>query len=176
MEHYPTIDEYVAMQMGDKITIKANSLLPSLMVFAVGIGSLILIRTEGLPDVLMATLLTVGLIGTAVGMILTAMCLTKALYHYVYQPTDCRMRRCKCYLSNDDYRRCVEAFGVGDTNFLTTLQFVASSNNVLDILYSRDQTIALLQVGRYDYGPFRPETPVILLTGKEVSMLHTLCK
>lgn len=176
MDKYQTIDEYVATVMGDEVKCKAQSPLLGLLILAVGIGMLVLLRTQTMGDALMTSCLTVGIIALAVGIVITAMCLTKAIWHYVYKPTGSRMKWRKCYLVGDDYRRCVDAINAGDAKSLATLMPDTNSNSALRILYSRDRAIALLQAGRDDSGHFEPETPVLRLTGSDVNELHRLCK
>ena len=176
MEKYQTIDEYIAAVMGDEITRKAKSPLLGLLILAVGIGMLVLLRTQTMGDALMTACLTVGILALAVGIVMTAMCLTKAVWHYVYKPTRSRMRWRKCYLVGDDYRRCVDAINVADAKTLATLKPDTNSNSSLRILYSRDHAVALLQAGRDDSGHFEPETPVLRLSGSEVTWIETLCK
>ena len=176
MEKYQTIDEYVASELGDKVTRKAKSPLLGALILAIGIGLLVLLRTQKMGDTLMTLCLTVGIISLGIGLILTAMCLTKALWHYVYKPTHSRMKQRKCYLSVADYQHCLEAIGDNNISALGTLLPVTSSNSALSLLYSRDHAIALLQAGRYDSGHFEPETPVICLIGTEVTHIRALCK
>lgn len=176
MEKYQTIDEYIAAEMGEKIKRKAKSPLLGLLILAMGIVLLVLLRTQKMVDTLMTTCLTVGIIALGVGMIITAMCLTGAIGHYVYKPTHSHMRRRKCYLSIGDYQHCLDA--IGDNNFgaLATLLPVTSSNGALDLLYSRDHACALIQAIRDNSGHFEPETPVIRLTGTEINAVQQLCK
>ena len=176
MEKYQTIDEYVAAEMGDKIKRKAKSPLMGLLILAVGIVLLVLLRTQKMGDSLMATCLTVGIIAVGVGIIITAMCLTGAISHYVYKPTHSRMKQRKCYLSLEDYKLCIEAIGNNNLAALGALQPVTSSNSALNILYSRDHAVALLQAIRDNSGHFEPETPVIRLTGTEVTHIQALCR
>ena len=176
MEKYKTIDEYVSTEMSDRIVRKAKSPLVGLLVMAVGIGLLVLLRTQRMSDTLSASCLTMGIIALAVGIVLTAMCLTKALWHYVYVPTKSSMRQHKCYLSIDDYKLGLEAIQSKNYAVLGALQSVTSSNSALNILYSRDFTVALLQAGRYDSNNLVPETPVVLLLGDEASQIKALCK
>lgn len=176
MEKYQTIDEYVAAEMGDKIKRKAKSPLLGLLILAVGIVLLVLSRTQKMGDTLLATCLTVGIIAVSVGIIITAMCLTGAISHYVYKPTRSRMRRRKCYLSIDDYQHCLDAIGDNNIGAFASLQPTTSSNGALDLLYSRDHAVALLQAIRDNSGHFEPETPVIRLSGNEVNAVQQLCK
>ena len=176
MEKYQTIDEYVAAEMSDKIKRKAKSPLLGLLILAVGIFLLVMLRTQKMGDALMASCLTVGIIGTALGIIITAMCLTGAISHYVYKPTHSRMKQRKCYLGPDDYKLCIEAIGSNNLAALGALQPVVSPNSALNILYSRDHAIALLQAIRDNSGHFEPETPVTRLTGTEVNAVQKLCK
>ena len=171
-----TIEQYIDTEMSGKITRKRNSPLPGLLVLAVGIAMWVLLCTADLGDSLSATCLTVGLIATALGLILTAMNLSGALTHFVYLPTRSRMRRRKCYLSIGDYQHCLDAIGSGNIGALATLLPVPGSNGALDLLYSRDHAVALLQAIRDNSGHFEPETPVIRLTGSEVTHIQSLCK
>lgn len=175
MEKYQNINEYVAAMMGDKIVQKAKSPIMGLAILIIGIGLLVLLRTQKMSDSLSAACLTLGLISTALGLILTAMSLSKALGGYYYIPTSCRMKQHKCYLSNSDYKLCLEAFN-NSPAALGAIQPVVSSNSAIDILYSRDHAIALLQAGRYDSNNFVPETPVVCLIGADVTHIQSLCK
>ncbi len=176
MEKYQTIDEYVAAEMGDKIKRKAKSPLLGLLILAVGIVLLVLLLTQKMDDTLMTLCLTVGIIALGVGIIITAMCLTGAISHYVYKPTHSRMKQRKCYLNLDDYKLCIEAIGCNNLAVLGALQPITSSNSAINILYSRDHAVALLQAIRDNSGHFEPETPVIRLDGTEVAVIEVLCK
>ena len=147
-----------------------------LLILAVGIFLLVLLRTQKMGDTLMTTCLTVGIIAVGVGLVLTAMCLTGAISRYVYLPTHSRMRRRKCYLSIGDYQHCLDAIGSGNIGALATLLPVPASNGALDLLYSRDHAVALLQAIRDNSGHFEPETSVIRLTSTEVNAVQQLCK
>lgn len=176
MEKYQTINEFVASNMSDKIVQKAKSPLMGLIILAVGIGSLVLLGTQKMSDSLSATCLTMGIICTAVGFILTAMCLSKALGGYVYLPTGSHMKQRKCYLSNSDYKLSLEAINNNNIAVIGSIQPVVSSNSAIDVLYSRDHAIALLQAGRYEGNNFVPETPVQCIIGADVTHIQTLCK
>lgn len=176
MEKYQTIDEYITAVMGEDVTRKAKSPLLGLFIMAVGIGLLVLLRTQTMGDALMTSCLAIGMLLLGVGIVIAAMCFTKAIWHYVYKPTHCRMKWRKCYLGADDFRRCVEAINSGESKNLATLVPDTNSNSALRILYSRDHAVALLQAGRDDSGHFEPETPVLQLSGKDVTWIHALCK
>lgn len=171
-----TIEEYINTEMNGKIVRKKNSPLPSLLVLAVGIGLLVLIRTKPLSDSLMATCLTIGLIATVVGFILTAMSITGAMTHFVYLPTRSRMKDRKVYVSGDDFKDIVEALGNGDLQTLATLRPVVSSNSAMRILVSADKECALIQAIRDQSGHFESETAIKVLTGKEVAAVEHLLK
>lgn len=171
METYQTINEYVATQMSDKIARKAMSPLLGILILAIGITMLVMLRTLPMDDVLMSTCLTLGIIALCVGIVLTALCLTKTLWHYVYFPTHSRMKQCKYYLSNTDYQITLEAIRDKKLNLLASLPPIVSSNSALDILYSRDLSIALVQAGRYDSGHFEPETAPMQVSGKVIAKL-----
>ena len=167
-----TIEQYIAEEMNGKIASKSNSPLVGLIILAVGIVFFLLLRFAKMSDSLMTASLTVGFIATAVGFILTAMCLSGALTHYVYLPTRSRMREKKLYLSQPDYLNCVEGLQSGDLRVLHMLQPVTSSNSLLRVLSSRDGAIRLVQVGRMDGATFDPATDVVLLTGEEALRLQ----
>ena len=171
-----TIEHFIEAEMVGKIKRKSNSPIPNLMVLACGIVLLILLHKVPMSDSMTATCLTLGLIGTAVGLVLTAMSLSGSLTHYVYLPTGSRMKKRIVYLDLDDYHLAVEAIGSGNYKSLSTLQVTNTSNGALQLLYSRDGAIALVQAGRYDTGHFEPETPVACLTGAETATIKHLCK
>lgn len=176
MEKYQTIDEYVASEMGDKVTRKAKSPLLGLVILAIGIFLLVMLRTQKMGDTLMTLCLTVGIIALGVGLVITAMCLSKTMTYYFYNPTHSRMKQRKCYLSATDYQHCLDSIGDNNIAALGTLLPVTSSNSALNLLYSRDHSIALLQAVRDNSGHFEPETPVVRLTGMEVTHIQVLCK
>ena len=176
MEKYKTLDEDVATEMSDRIVRKAKSPIMGLIFMAIGIILLVMLRTQKMGDTLMTLCLTVGIIVLAAGFILTAMCFSKALWHYSYIPTKSSMRQRKCYLCIDDYKLCLEAIRSNNYAVLGSLQPVVSSNSAVSILYSRDRFIALLQAGRYDSNNFEPETPVLVIIGDEMEPLKTLLK
>ena len=116
-----TIEQYIETEMSGIIARKRNSPLPAVLVLVVGVGMLVLMSAARMGDILSATCLTVGLIGTVIGLILTAMNLSGAMTHFVYLPTRSRMREKKVYLGGDDYRDIVEAINNGDFQKLADL-------------------------------------------------------
>lgn len=176
MEKIQTIDEYIATEMGGKIVRKKKSPVGALLLLAVGAGMLILMRTANMGDSLQAASLTAGLICLAVGLILTAMHLSGALWRYCYATTGCRMVDKKVYLSTDDYHRAVEALSDGNKTSLSNLKSVVSSNGAVRVLRSKDGALALVQAGRFDTGHFEAETPVMTLVGMEAAPIESLCR
>ena len=171
-----TIEQYIEAEMVGKMKRKSNSPIPNLLVLACGIVLLVVLHKVPMSDSLTATCLTLGLLGTAVGVVLTAMSLSGSMTHYVYLPTGSRMKKRKVYLGLDDYSLAVEAIASGNYKSLSTLKVTNTSNGALQLLYSRDGAIALVQAGRYDTGHFEPETPVACLTGVETATIQHLCK
>ena len=171
-----TIEQYIETEMSGKITRKKNSPLPSMLVLVIGVGLLLLLRTATVSDTLMATCLTLGIICTALGLILMAMSLTGAMSHFVYLPTRSGMHEKKVYVSTEDYSLVVDAIENNDQRSLALLRPVVSSNSALRILASRDGDCALLQAGRYDTGHFEPETEVCLLTGTSAIAIQHLVR
>ncbi len=157
-----TIEQYIETEMSGKIARKRNSPLPAVLVLVVGVGMLVLMSAARMGDILSATCLTVGLIGTVIGLILTAMNLTGAMTHFVYLPTRSCMREKKVYLGGDDYRDIVEAINNGDFQKLADLSPVVSSNSAVRLLASRDGECVLVQAVRDQNGHFEPETEVHL--------------
>lgn len=157
-----TIEQYIETEMSGIIARKRNSPLPAVLVLVVGVGMLVLMSAARMGDILSATCLTVGLIGTVIGLILTAMNLTGAMTHFVYLPTRSRMREKKVYLGGDDYRDIVEAINNGDFQKLADLSPVVSSNSAVRLLASRDGECVLVQAVRDQNGHFEPETEVRL--------------
>ncbi len=176
MEHIQTIEEHIAAEMGGKIERKRNSIVVPLTVLAVGVGLIVLLTQTHMSDALSSTCLTVGLIATALGIILTAMNLSGALCHYRYVSTGSRMKDRKVYLLADDYRKAVEALTEGRLATLGDLHPVNSSNCALRILGSQDGSIALVQPMRDESGHFVPDAPVRSFVGTEVAHIHSLCR
>ena len=176
MEHIQSIEEHIAAEMGGKIVHKRNSILAPLAVLLIGIGSIVLLTQTHMSDALSSTLLTAGLIFTALGLILTAMNLSGALCHYTYVSTGSRMKDHKVYLTADDYRKAVDALSTGNTAALGELHPVNSSNTALRILVCKDESIVLLQPMRDESGHLAPDAPVVCLVGTEVAHIHSLCR
>lgn len=169
-----TIEQYIETKMSGKIARKKNSPLPALLVLAIGIGMLVLLRTVKMADSLSAASLTVGLIATVLGLILTAMTLSGAVTHFVYLPTRSRMREKKVYVSSSDYKDLVEVLGEGNPQALATLRPVVSSNCAVRLLASRDGECILAQAIQDQNGHFEPETEVYLLTDHSAAALRHL--
>lgn len=176
MENIQTIEEHIAAEMGGKIIRKRNSPAIPLLVLAVGIGLIILLTQAHLSDALSSACLTVGLISTALGGILTAMNLSGALCHYQYVSTGSRMKNHKVYLSADDYRKVLDALSTGNLSSFSDLHPVAGSNSALHILVCKDDSIALVQPLRDECGHLMPDAPVKCLVGTEVAHIKSLCR
>lgn len=176
MENILTIDQYIAANMGSQIQKRAKSPLMGLVVLAAGVGLLVLMNTSHLADSLQALLLTLGILATGVGVVVTAMCLTKTMWHWHYLPSNRRMRLKRLYLDVSDYRRCIDALGANRPADLVRLRPIGTSNEQLRILYSSDHSIALLQAGGLETGHFEPATPVIQINGTEFAAIKELCR
>lgn len=171
-----TIEQYIDTEMSGKIARKRNTPLPAMLVLAVGVGMLVLLHTVRLSDNLSATCLTIGLIGTVLGLILTAMNLSGAMTHFEYLPTHSRMREKKVYVSGDDYKDIVEAVNNGNIQPLATMRPVVSSNSAIRIIASRDGECVLVQAIRDQSGHFELETEVRTFTGPTAAGLIHLMK
>lgn len=176
MEKIQSVDQYIAAHMGDKIVRRAQSPVVGLLILLVGIFFMVLMRKVKMSDSMQALSLTVGLIAMAVGLVLTAMCLSKAIWHYVYQPTRSRMKRRKIYLSLADYHNVHEALANNNLDAFKTISPITSSNGAINLLFSRDRAVAFLQLGRYDTGHFEPESEVVALEGGQMSNIVHLLK
>ena len=176
MEKYLTLEEYVATNMSDKITKKAKTPIMGLLILAASIALLVLTRMAKMSDSLQMLVLTIGIIALAVGIVLTAMCLTKTLWYYQYRPTKSKMKLRKHYLGSEDYAHCVEALSANNAESLSQIKPITTSNGSLSVLYSRDLSIALLQACHCDTNHIEAETPVVTLSGNELSSIRHLCR
>lgn len=171
-----TIEQYIETEMSDKIAREKSSPLVALLILAIGIAMWVLLCSTKTSDVLTTTYLTLGLICTALGLILTAMNLSGALTHFVYRPTHSRMREKKTYISSDDYKDIVDAIANGNIQSLATIRPVVSSNTAVRFIASRDGECTLIQAIRDQSGHFEPETEVRILTGPSAAGLIHLTK
>ena len=162
--------------MSGRIARKRNSLLPCLLVLAVGGVMWVLLCTAKMSDSLSTACLTIGLMATALGLILTAMNLTGAMTHYVYLPTQSRMREKKIYISGDDYNATAAAIASGNVQAFAAMHPVVSSNSAVRILVSADGVCALVQAVRDESGHFEPGTEVLVLAATDVSLIQSLTK
>lgn len=176
MEHIKTIDEYIAAEMGGKIVRKRNSPMAHIAVLALGVVLLVLLHNTHAADSVQAMMLTAGIICLVVGLVLTAMNLSGAMWHYKYIATGSRMKDKKIYLGQNDYSKALSVLDGGDKSQLSDVLPVVSSNCALRVLRSKDDSIALVQGGRYDTGHFEVETPVVSFVGTEVAVIDALCK
>ena len=171
-----TIEQYIETEMSSKISRKRNSPLPSLLVLAVGVALLMLLQVADMGDILGTASLTLGIICTALGLILTAMNLSGAMTHFVYLPTRSRMKEKKVYVSGDDYNDIADAIVSGNLQSLATIRPVVSSNSVMRIIASCDGECVLVQANRDQSGHFEPDSEVLLLTGTAAAAIQHLLK
>ncbi len=171
-----TIHQYIENQMSDVVAKKKQNPIPSMLVLAVGIVLLIMMRTSEASDSLRMIMLTVGIICTALGFILTAMNLSGSMWHFFYKPTSCRMKGTKIYLSASDYHTALDAINKNDILAISQLKPQVSGNGALDLLFSTDGACLLLQAGRFEGSRFEPETPVACFQGADALTIIKLCK
>ncbi len=171
-----TIEQYIETDFSDKISRKRNSPIVALLILVVGIAMLVLLRTVRMDDTLSATCLTVGIIATAIGVILTAMNFSGAMTHYVYLPTYSRMRDKNVYVSSDDYKSISQAVNDGNLQPLTGIRPLVSSNSALRVLASNDGECVIVQALRDQGGHFEPETNVYVFSGTSAAALLYLVK
>ena len=174
-----TIEQYIEAEMADEISCKKDTIV-SLSVLVFGIAMWVLLCFTRMSSGLTHACLFFALICTVVGMILTGMCLSGILSHYVYLPTHSRMREKRVYINNIDYSQFVDALAQNEcSNIKTTTKLLwplSNSNYAIRIFFSHDKVCALVQAGRNYRGYFEPETDVRLLTCTEVSSILPLLK
>ncbi|MBQ6068384.1 MAG: hypothetical protein IJK84_02680 [Bacteroidales bacterium] len=168
------LNEYITTQINGKIERRGNSPLTPIIITILGAALLIAAYTLHTSDTLQTTLLTLGFIFAAVGVVWTVLCVTKTLWHYYYLPTSSPMHDKTLYLSTEDFNYCTEALEKGDIKLLKTLSPVVSSNTVLRIIYSHDRSIALLQTGRMDTSRIEASSPVVTLMGEDLAVISSL--
>ncbi|MBQ9864665.1 MAG: hypothetical protein IJM33_04930 [Bacteroidales bacterium] len=168
------LNEYITTQMNGKIERRGNSPLAPIIITILGAALLLAAYTLHTSDTLQTTLLTLGFISAAVGVVWAVLCVTKTLWHYYYLPTASPMHDKTLYLSTEDFQFCTEALEKGDIKLLKTLSPVVSSNAVLRIVYSCDHSIALLQTGRMDTSRLETSSPVVTLMGEDLSAILSL--
>ena len=168
------LNEYITTQMSGKIERRGNSPLTPAITFAVGIISLFLAYTSHPSEDIQITLLTLGFILTATGLVWAILCITQTLWHYHYMPTNSPMRDKTLYLSTEDFHYCSEMLESGNTDTLKSISPLPSSNSVLRIVYSRDHSIALLQTCRMETSQMEPSSPVVTLRGDNVATIASL--
>jgi hypothetical protein len=171
-----TIEQYIETELSGKIARKRNTPLLALLVLAVGVGLLVLLGRVKMSDTLSATCLTVGLIATVVGLVLTAMNLSGAMTHFVYLPTHSRMCEKKVYLYIDDYRDYVEAINNDELRKLACMHPVVSYNPEVRLLASSDGECVLVQAVRDQNGHIETETGVRVITGPMAAELLHMTK
>ena len=176
MEQIKTMNEYIAAEMGGKIVRKKEFPLIGVALLAVGAVMMVVMADMRDGGNIQTLLLTAGTICIAIGLLLTAMGLSGAQWHYCYAPTGSAMKSHSVYLSAADYNKAVDALTSGRATELGTLKALVSSNCMMQVLRSKDGAIALVQAGRNDMGHFEVETPVVCLAGTEVAAIEALCR
>ena len=176
MEQFKSIDEYIATEMCGKIVRKKEFPIAGVALLAVGaLLSVLMVGTHNGSN-LQTLLLTAATISIAIGLLLTAMGLSGAQWHYSYVATGSRLKERKVYLSATDYSKAVEALAAGSYTALGRLTPLVSSNGLVRVLRSNDGSIALLQACRNDVGHMEYETPPVVLDSTDVAALETLCR
>lgn len=176
METIQSIDEYIATQMDGKLVRKGKNPLLWIVLALVGIALIVVCFSVRLDDSLQTLLLTLGAIATLVGIVLSALCLSKTLWTYCYLPTHSWVKNRTVYLSSADYGVCREALANQHFDAIGKLQPQVSTNLGIKLLWSTDGAIALMQAGRFDIGPFEPETEVVRIEGADIGKLQSLLK
>lgn len=169
MENIQNIDEYIIEKMADKVVRKGNSPWAWILLTAIGAAAVAVSFTQKLSDSGQMLLLTLGVVAVLVGGVLTALCLSKTLWYYFYEPTGQRVRQRLYYLSAEDYAKCCDALTEKSYSQLGNLQPQVTSLLVLQAAWSCDGSFVLLQAGRHDSGRMLPETTVARLEGAEAS-------
>lgn len=170
------INEYITTQLSGKIERRGNSPLVPALIAITGITILIMAYSSNPSEVIQTTLLTLGFILAATGLIWSILCLSKTLWHYLYLPTNSPMRNKTLYLSTEDFHYCSEMLESDNISTLKTLCPVPTSNSVLRIVYSRDRSIALLQTCRMETSQMEPSSPVVTITGDNVATIASLLR
>ena len=168
-QNIQNIEEYIAGEMAGKVVRKAKSPLAWILLTAIGAAALVASFAGSVTDSMQMLLLTLGVTAVLVGGVLTALCLTKTLWYYYYEPTHSRVRTKLIYYTTDEYAKCCDALAKGEYNCLGNLQPQITSLLVLQAAWSSDGSFALLQAGRHDSGRVLPETEVARLEGTEAA-------
>lgn len=180
MENIKSIDEYIATEMNGKIATKKKISLGGIVALVCGFALLALehyyysSHTFALSDTVVTLILTVGIVSLCAGLVFTLMSISGAISYNFYIPTSSRMKRQKCYLTAESYRKAIDALRNGGKEAMGQLQATVTSNHVLHMLRSKDEAFALVQVESFDLGHGELDTPVICLEGSEVAQLKSL--
>lgn len=170
------INEYISTQMNGKIERRGNSPLAPAIITVAGAAILLLTLTAHTFDSLQATLLSIGFLVCATGLLWVILCLSKTLWHYYYLTSSSPMRKKTIYLSAEEYHRCTEMLTDGHPEDIASIRPVPSSNNVLHLVYSRDLGLVLLQTGRMDTSRLEPNSQVVALTGSDATTIAPLLR
>lgn len=176
MEKIETIEEYLSTRMNDKIARRKKSPVAYLTLLIIGIGSLVSLKHLPANDSLQMAVLTVGIIALAVGVVLTAMWLSGALWHYTWLPSHSKMKEKRLYLDSNDYAKAVDGLARGDKHIFEKIGLSNNGNSLVRILYSHDRAVAVVQACHEDGAHLEPDTSPLCFTGEETSFIIPICR
>lgn len=170
---YIDLNEYIETKMKGIIVKRRNSLFIPIVILAIGVAALVLALVVNLGDIVQVALLSAGSMTAAVGLVWVILGLCGSLRHYHYQPTNSRMRKRRIYLTPEDLHHCEEAIRNNDIAIFTSIKPATDSNCALNVIYSTDMNIALLQAVRYD-GPRTEPTTDVMVVNENAALLAPL--
>ena len=94
---------------------------------------------------------------------------------YTYRPTSSSMKMYTFYIDAADAERCIEAIK-SDPAMFKNLHRMTTSSCRLQVMLSRDNKAAIVQLSRYVPHTYEPRINPVLLTEDQVSMLIPLLK
>ncbi len=176
MDKKTTIEEYIQTTMNNKIACRTNNPTVYFATLAAGVTLLVSLKFVHTGDSLQMVMLTGGLVLLAIGLVLTAMWLSGALWHYIWLPTRSRMKEMRIYMPQDKYATLVEGLKRGDKHILEDTTPAGDGNSVVRILYSRDRTIAIVQACHEEGNHLEPDTTPLCFNGDEPLFIKAICK
>ena len=95
--------------------------------------------------------------------------------NYIYRPTSSAMKMHTIYIETADAECCIDAIK-SNPNLFKKLHLVTSGNCRVQVMLSKDNQAALIQLSRYVPHTYEPRINPVLLTGEQVSSLLPLLK
>ncbi len=172
MENFVKIADYVKTMPEKKIIRKRYSPFAALVVLFAGICAIILGIKTNLGDVLNMTILVLGFVVAIIGLTCLLVAMDKNSGRLIYAPTKSKMKSKKVYVNLSDRQHLEEMLASGNFAGLQQIKKEVSTMLMLEILISKDDQAAVLQLNLYSMCSFSPVSEPVFVFGDQVAFVR----